>query len=223
VKSSKESQKILNRFTTIPFLMDLLKRKQLSLLNPNNWEDRNDKVTMELFREKKHKKSIYALCLTHDRETNHHWNAFANGMSGCLIEFYYDKLIDTIPKKDAVYGKIEYIKLRDLDTVGDDIEKIPFLKRDPFRPEKEFRIVILSDDPQRESFDIPISLDVIRRIVITNKLPESVFESIQQSIIAISPEFKGEIIRSTLYDNAKWKNHFMSRYTNNRTGMVVFG
>jgi hypothetical protein len=164
---------------------------------------------MELYRKKKNKTSIYALCLTDDRETIHHWNAFASGMSGCCIEFHYDKLIAAITQKDAiVYGKTEYITLKDLSTLGDKIENLPFLKRYPFRPENEFRIVALCDEPQRELFDIPISLNSIKQITITNKLPESVFKSVKQGIIAISPELKGKIFHSTLFNNSKWRKHF---------------
>jgi hypothetical protein len=39
--------KKLNRFTSIPFLIDLLKREKLSLLNPSFWEDYNDRETVE--------------------------------------------------------------------------------------------------------------------------------------------------------------------------------
>ena len=34
--------KKLNRFTTLPVLLDLLKRKRLVLLDPAVWEDKND-------------------------------------------------------------------------------------------------------------------------------------------------------------------------------------
>jgi hypothetical protein len=47
------SPAFLNRFTTLPFVIDLLARKQLTLLNPGFWEDYNDRVTMELYRKKK--------------------------------------------------------------------------------------------------------------------------------------------------------------------------
>ena len=209
---SNMKPKFLNRFTTIPFLIDLLKRKQLTLLNPDLWEDDNDKATIELYRKKKNKTSIYALCLTDDTETIHHWNTFASGTSGCCIEFHYDKLIDQISKNDAVtYGKIKYVKIKDLKTLKIKTEKLPYLKRYPFRPEKEFRIIMLSNEEQKESFDIPISLDSIKRITITNKLPESVFKSVKQDIIKISSELKEKINHSTLFDNPTWKKYFDSQ------------
>lgn len=102
----------LNRFTTIPFVIDLLTRRQLTLLNPGIWEDYNDRVTMELYRTKKKSKSIYALCLTHGRETINHWNTFANGASGCCIEFNSEKLFKCLDKiNGVVHGKSEYVKI----------------------------------------------------------------------------------------------------------------
>lgn len=40
----------LNRFTTVPFLIDLLRRKKLALLNPSFWKDVNDREITEVYR-----------------------------------------------------------------------------------------------------------------------------------------------------------------------------
>jgi len=76
----KEIVKI-NRFTTIPFLLDLLLRQKLTLLNPSSWEDYNDRETVEAIKNRAGVSAVYALCLTYGNETVHHWNAFGNGTS----------------------------------------------------------------------------------------------------------------------------------------------
>ena len=199
----------LNRFTTIPFLIDLIVRRRLTLLNPESWEDYNDRVTMELYKTKKGSKSIYALCMTTKRETIHHWNAFANGTSGCCVEFNFGEFISIVSKnKELSHGKTNYIKIGNLSSLTEDIENLPYLKRQPFEPEQEYRIVIINNETQKISLDIPIELSCIKRITFNNKLPESVFQSIKEILIKIEPSLKNKISHSTLYNNATWTNYF---------------
>ena len=204
------TNKFLNRFTTLPFLMDMLQRKYLTLLNPDSWDDKNDTVTLKRYLKEKNKKSIYVLCLTDKRETIHHWNAFANDTSGCCIEFDSQKLLNTITNNDSVvkHGKVEYIRLNKLSPVKNSIEKLPFFKRDPFQAENEYRIIVVCDEEQKLTLDIPIELDVIKKITISKKLPDSVFESVKQVLETIDSTLKGKINHSTLFDNPKWRNHF---------------
>jgi hypothetical protein len=199
----------INRFTTIPFVIDLLTRKQLTLLNPYSWEDYNDRVTMELYQKRMKAKSIYALCLTDQRETIHHWNAFANGASGCCIEFDMNTLLDCLKSHEEVkHDKVSYIKIPDLKNLKEDNHRLPFLKREPFLLESEYRIVALSDQPQKATLDIPLKIDSINRITISCKLPDTAFTSVEKLLANISPDFKGKISHSTLFNNANWTNHF---------------
>lgn len=199
----------LNRFTTIPFLLDLLIGKRLTLLNPDKWEDYNDRVTMDLYKSKKEAMSIYALCLTRKRETIHHWSAFAPGTSGCCIEFDFFKLMDEIKNYPGLSHNItQYIKLKDLNTLSKNVEILPYLKREAFEPEQEYRIVVVGSGVQKASINIPITLQSINRITFTNKLPKEVVDNLKESINIVAPELKGKLVRSTLFNNAKWSNHF---------------
>ena len=199
----------LNRFTTIPFLLDLMIEKRLTLLNPDKWEDYNDRVTMDLYKKKKEAKSIYALCLTSKRETIHHWSAFAPGTSGCCIEFDYFKLVNQINSFPGLsHATTQYVKLNDLKKLPGNIEILPYLKRQAFETEQEYRLVVVSSKPQEASIDIPISLKCINRITFTNKLTESVVDSLKQAINLVAPEYKGRLVRSTLFNNSRWSNHF---------------
>jgi len=199
----------LNRFTTIPFLIDLLTRRKLVLLNPNTWEDYNDRTTMELYRKRKNVASIYALCLSDTRETIHHWSAFANGPGGCCIEFDFQKLLESFSKiSGAIHGKTEYVKINDLPKLTDDVERLPYVKRKPFEAENEYRLAILSDRPQQMAFDVDLDINTIRRITLSSKLPDIVFLSLKQALIKISPDCKGKIFHSTLFNNSKWTSHF---------------
>jgi hypothetical protein len=40
---------ILNRYTTLPSLLDILHKKHITLLSPDTWEDRNDAYYLERY------------------------------------------------------------------------------------------------------------------------------------------------------------------------------
>jgi hypothetical protein len=200
----------LNRFTTFPILLDLLQRKKLTLLNPTSWEDRNDAEIILEYKKRKGIKNIFALCLTHEDETVHHWKTFSNGSSGCIIEFDVEKLfaiIDNIPT--LTHGPVEYRKLADIekrDTVID-IDKIPFTKRWPYRCEAEYRIIV-STEGKEKFFEIDITLDIIKRITISQQMPHEIFTTIKKYLQELKGNPENRISRSTLYENKRWISRF---------------
>ena len=52
----------LNRYTSLPILLDMLKRKRLVLLNPEFWEDKNDSEIILEYKKLKMIQNIFALC-----------------------------------------------------------------------------------------------------------------------------------------------------------------
>ncbi|WP_156941466.1 hypothetical protein [Mesorhizobium sp. WSM2561] len=43
-------------------MIDVLRRRQMAILNPKQWDDRNDRYFMELYQEHRGAKSLYGLC-----------------------------------------------------------------------------------------------------------------------------------------------------------------
>jgi len=165
---------------------------------------------MSKYRESIGAGSIYALCFTHNSETVHHWSAFAGGSAGCCLEFSPDRLFSILDAYDNVsHGKVEYISMPGIGDVKP--ENLPFVKRRPFAPEKEYRIIATSSAQQRPAFDIDIDINVIRRITISNKIPNVVYQSIKESLMELAPEYKGKIYHSTLYNNPVWINNVRSK------------
>ncbi|OYQ37227.1 hypothetical protein CHU92_08525 [Flavobacterium cyanobacteriorum] len=202
--------KKLNRFTTIPFLIDMLVRKKLTLLSPALWEDYNDRETMEVYRKSIGARSIYALCFTHGGETIHHWNTFSAGAGGCYIEFSPQKLFQILQNHPGVqHGKVQYVSMRDIASVTS--ENFAFIKRQPYLPEKEYRIIVAAAEEQQPVFEFDLDISVIRRITINNKMPAEVFRSLKKSLLCIAPDYKGSIYQSTLLSNPVWINHFRGR------------
>lgn len=203
-----QSIKKLNRFTTLPVLLDLLQRKKLTLLNPELWDDKNDSAVILAYKEKKKITNLFAVCLSHGDETVHHWKTFADGTSGCVIEFDGPKLLHIVDHIAGIrHAKVSYRKLAQIeskDTVID-VDKMPFTKRWPYRCETEYRI-IYETNKEDTFFEIDIPLDIIRRITISQRMPEPIYNTIKSYL----KDFGGakKVNRSTLYENKRWIKRF---------------
>ena len=88
-------KKYARRYTELPFLIDYLMTKELVLLDPRSWDDRNDSYYIEQYAARKSLQGFAALCLTESPETYHHWKIFSSGSSGVCIEFFKDSLKKT--------------------------------------------------------------------------------------------------------------------------------
>ncbi len=200
----------LNRFTSLPILLDLLQRKKLVLLDPKLWEDKNDSEVIFEYKKRKGIKNLFALCFSCDDETVHHWKTYSNGPSGCVIEFDPQKLFAVLnPIAGLHHGRVEYRKLPDIEKKNAviDVDKMPFTKRWPYRCEEEYRIIAESED-KSDFFEIDIPLTVIRRITISQQMPEQVYATIKSYLKEVTRNPESRISRSTLYQNTRWINRF---------------
>jgi len=211
-RTKKMSPVRLSRYTTLPVLIDLLRRKKLVLLSPDKWEDQNDAKVMLEYKKRKKLKHLYAACFSEGEETIHHWNAFSSGSSGVCIEFDRDKLLGAVSKVSGIRtGRVRYKKIKDLSKDGIVIDNMPFTKRWPYRCEEEFRILFEASNTTASSdgfFDIDIDLRTIRCITINQRMPDQVYETIKDYL---KQEFRRpdqRISRSTLYENKIWISKF---------------
>lgn len=209
---SRKRRKHLNRYTTLPVLIDLLRRKKLVLLSPDKWDDRNDAEVMLEYKKRKKLKHLYAVCFSDGEETVHHWTAYSTGSSGCCIQFDRDELLSAVHALDGIRtGAVKYKKIKDLQTEGIKVDNMPFTKRWPYRCEEEYRIIFESTDGAATTggfFDIDISLRTISKITINQRMPEQVYQTIKEYL---RQEFKNpdqRINRSTLYENKLWISKF---------------
>ena len=204
------SEKILklNRFTTLPILLDLLERKKLTLLNPALWEDKNDSEIILEYKKRKSIKNLFALCFSHSDETIHHWKTFSNGPSGCLIEFDAIKLISHIEKIPGIkQGKVEYKRITEIQNNKISVDKMPFTKRWPYRCEDEYRIIIETEEDM-DFYEINIPLDLIKKVTISQQMPQQIYETIEKLLKSSKDNPESRINKSTLYENYHWINSF---------------
>jgi len=198
----------LNRFTSLPILLDLLQRQKLVLLDPASWEDKNDTDIILEYKRKANIEKLFALCFTHNSETIHHWKTFSNGPSGCCIEFSPGKLIAVLDKTPGIrHGAVFYKKISEARFPEFELSEIPFIKRKPYQFEREYRI-IWEGRSGAGFLELDITLDMIRKITFSQQMPPVVFDSVKKMLVQTFPGLKNKINRSTIYRNERWVNYF---------------
>ena len=147
----------VRRYTDLPFLFDYLRTKELALLSPKTWDDKNDSFFVEQYAKAKQFQSSYALCLSQALETYHHWKVFTSGLSGVCIEFKKEDLITHALKVQGLRAElVAYRTIKSLRKSKLKPEQLPFLKRSAFEDEAEFRLFVARQEP----FTAPIRFAV---------------------------------------------------------------
>jgi hypothetical protein len=168
MKTKQKSRK-LNRYTTLPVLLDLLRRKKIVLIDPSTWEDRNDAEIILEYKNRNEITKLFAVCFGIGDETIHHWKTYASGISGCCIEFDENKLLTSFDGiKEVRWGEVNYKKINEVRENTIKLSIIPFVKRWPYRCENEFRI-LWEGETSQNTIDIDIALTSINKITLSQK------------------------------------------------------
>jgi len=203
----------LLRYTELPQLVHMLTHRELTLLDPVYWDDKNDSRFITLYREKCGFKSVLALCFARSEETYHHWRVFAPGSSGVKIQFDEEKLKDSIQCiKGLKFQDIEYLTIRNLKSHPIAKEMLPFLKRYPFHPEKEARLLWESKTEEKSSLAVPIDISAITSITLSPWLHPSLTVGIKSLLKRIEGCSKLSIWKSTLIGNTDWLKYGESAF-----------
>lgn len=204
-KSKRKSGDFLRRYTDLPAVIYLLRNRRLTLLDPETWDDKNDSHFLELYRQAKQLGSVLALCFSQNAETYHHWRVFAPGSSGVCISFRREPLLAQIRKiRGTRVGEVKYIKMNQTRDAKSSVDSLPFLKRFPYEPEKEFRAIFESRN-RLASFDIPISLSCIDKLTLSPWLHNTLTVDVRQMLQSIRGCSELRVSRSTLISNEDWK------------------
>jgi hypothetical protein len=185
----------------------MLRTKTITLLNPATWDDKNDAYYMAEYKRLKHAVTVLALCLTESDEKYHHWKVFSHGSDGVCIEFDKLQLLRTwkgdpmIKKGGVTYMLIKEMRARPVI----DFECLPFLKRQPYKDEREFRVIYLGMEDASETKSYPIELACIKRITLNSWMSQSLSNSVKDTLKSIPDCSAIRIYHSTLVDNEAWK------------------
>ncbi|MGQ7245761.1 hypothetical protein ACUN9Y_00290 [Halomonas sp. V046] len=204
----KDSSKgrFLRRYTELPFLIDFLESKNITLLNPKYWDDRNDSYYLQQYGVATGLSSIYSLCLTETNETYHHWRVFSHGASGVCIEFHKGMFLDRVRQVEGLRAEpVIYRTLDDMRSKPPETEELPFIKRHAFGDEMEYRLFVARTNHETITLKIPVGLDTVSRIMLSPWLPKEVANQVKSALRAIRGCSKIKIYRSTLVENEAWK------------------
>lgn len=203
--SSSRIPTYLRRYTDLPALLHMLSTKQITLLDPKTWDDRNDSFFMTLYKEQKGLRSILALCFTQAPETYHHWRVFSSGSAGVCIIFDRHAILDALQRKpDVRVETVDYLTMDKAKKRRFAIDELPFLKRYGFKPEHEFRVIYESVNQEIPALDVPFQLDCIRSISLSPWMNSNLSKSTISAIRAIDGCAKLRVSRSTLISNEQW-------------------
>jgi hypothetical protein len=199
--------KFVRRYTSVSAVIDMLRRKEIALLDPQNWDDRNDRYFMNLYKEERNIKGLYGLCASMASETYHHWRVFTGPADGACVELKRGPLEKALSsKKELRFGEVEYLLFKDLEKLtGKDFDRLPFVKRHGFKDEAEYRIIAQSDDRQRAAYPIKIKLSWINRITINPWLPDTISKSVIAALKQLPDCANLAIYKSRLIDSSRWK------------------
>ena len=193
----------LKKYMKLSTLLDILNRKQITLLSPQNWPDKNDSFVMEKYRDAKNAAHVCAICFTVDTDSVYHWTAFSKECDGCCLELDAESFLKSIETDENVKHQfVRYLPVTFKDEIS--IDDYPFVKRKQFECEREYRLVVLNDES--ETYPIDLKPEFIRRISISDDMPKPVCESVKKIIKDLCPDV--EVCQTTLNDNNKWKKHF---------------
>lgn len=204
----------LNRYTKLEYLIQILENRQIVLIDPvKKWEDRNDIDIIIAYKKKCKINNLFALCFSFEDETIYHWKNFSYNSDGCCIEFNAEKLIEIVSKiKEIRKRKVVYKKISEVCNAKNNIKKMPFTKRWPYRYEKEYRFIWeeknnnISTDSDIRTIDI--NLSIINKITFSHKMCNKIFNVIKEHLIK-KYKLKNSIInKSTIIKNEVWINYF---------------
>ena len=196
---------MLRRYTDLPSLLCMLTNKQITLLDPATWDDRNDAYYLEIYTQKKNLGNTLALCLTEKNETYHHWSVFTSRENGVCIVFdrkILESFLET--QNGLMHGPVKYMMLSKMREGKISAEELPFLKRYAFEDESEYRLIYPSHSKIKVK-NIKLPLDAIRKISINPWAPDAFFEAIKNTIRSIDGCENIKIGKSSLVDNKEWR------------------
>ncbi len=198
----------LNRYTSLPFLLDTLYYKRLTLLDPITWDDKNDSYFLELYKNSLKLKTVLALCFTENKyQKYHHWKVYSGNSSGICIQFDKDELIRCYESISGVrYNSVSYKTIAEL-TKDQQLgcKDMPFIKRKAFSDEKEFRFIYQSNVEEIQSKVVSIELSSILKITFNPWIHESVYKSVSKVIRGIEGCKGIKMAQTRLLSYEKWR------------------
>lgn len=195
----------LYRYTSLPSLLHMLSKRELTLISYNSWPDKNDVHFLREYTKRK-KNYGYALCFTHADETFHHWKVYSSSSAGVRITFEREELIAWA---EGIIGMraddVEYKTIEEIRAAPPALERLPFIKRYPYRGEEEVRLLYETDVKMKDPPSFPLELGLIKRITLSPWLHDSLRPAVATVINQVAAPTTIDVSRTTILGNNEWK------------------
>jgi hypothetical protein len=200
------SVELLRRYSELPYVLQMLQTRRLTLLNPSSWDDKNDSHYVQAYRERKRIGSVLALCLTEADQTYHHWRVFTHGSSGACVCFDKERLLTWISEDTEISGRyVLYRSLGQIRKKKPTLEELPFLKRMAYEHEQEFRLLYTSNRKSIPVKTFPMPLNVIDHILVNPWLSPATCDAIENVVQLIPGCEDLGVYRATIVQNDEWQ------------------
>jgi hypothetical protein len=193
----------LKHYTSIENLFKILDTSRLLLSKPKNWEDKNDYAALRAFCRLKGTKAR-VLCFLDGEESIHHWNTFSKNGYGCSISFARDEILKQTKGDNFLHNSVKYKHvITDEELRKMDNKDIPFLKRNQYECEKEYRIIWFGTGKAPK---VPFKRETaIRRIILSPRIPDTNRKKIKD-YLKIKYGLEAEFSR--VFESEQWIDRF---------------
>lgn len=197
----------VRRYTSISAVIDILRRKELPLLDPQSWDDRNDRYYMALYKQERQLGGLYGLCAARCSETYHHWRVFTGTSDGACLEIRRGAFEQALTRLEGVrFGDVEYLRLDQIEQPkAIPLERMPFVKRIGFTAEEEYRVIAETKEDQKSALSIEFPHSMINCIYLNPWLPKPIAESLRETLRSLPGCSKLRVSRSQLIESSRWK------------------
>ena len=136
----RKKGKWLKKYTKLKYLEGILEESSLFLGEPDSWPDKNDGEAMKLYKVGKKIQSIRATCLNMGADRYHFWEVYGGREHGVCLWFDSSLLLRDIKDDATLSHRAVHYRFS---SEGRDLKlsDLPFLKRQQYSDEREYRVV----------------------------------------------------------------------------------
>lgn len=199
------------RFMRFEHLLDLLKHRRLPLINPSQWEDKNDVFAIKLSCDKD--ESIGVCCFTISGANGmYRWSKMASNNLCVRVEFDRKKIENRLPENMELFD-VKYVSAKRLnDDYLKSLEECAYIKSTPYKQEKEARLVMRCDKKQGSKKVVGylnhIPRDAIKGICLSPFLRNKEYSLVKEFLKSYLDKEKIKInfTHAIIFNVPKWKD-----------------
>lgn len=199
------SGKTYRRYTNLAAAIHMLQTKQITLLSPEKWDDGNDRHFMEVYQKRREVDTLLAICLAKDSDTYGHWRVFSPNTDGVCVVLRKDLLIASFDGVEGIRHRgVQYEQLARLESMLPKTSDLPFLKRWPYKPEGEYRVIYENKAEKVSAKSFPLPSGCIKQVILSPWMPEPLVGSVIKTLKSIPGSHDIPMFQSTLIKNKQW-------------------